>query len=200
MTIDSAGPSAPYTKHAPPAPSGHATDGHLRIAPFEVRHVAVRDPAVRPLLEDLHAEYTGRYGPNDEINRYPDERFTPEHGGAFLILVERGRTVAGGAFFRHDEETAEFKRIWTHPGHRRRGLGVAVVRELEREAARQGYRRIYLTTGPRQPEAAGLYLSTGYSPLYDLAADPETVGPHPFEKIIEGSARDAGRSASRAET
>lgn len=149
--------------------------------------MAVRDPAVRPLLKDLHAEYTGRYGPNDEINRYPDERFTPEHGGAFLILVERGRTVAGGAFFRHDEETAEFKRIWTHPDHRRRGLGVAVVRELEREAARQGYRRVYLTTGPRQPEAAGLYLSTGYSPLYDLAADPEAVGPHPFEKTIRGS-------------
>ncbi|GAA4184722.1 GNAT family N-acetyltransferase [Streptosporangium oxazolinicum] len=183
MTIDSARPAAPGTERPlPPAPYPYPK--HPSAEPFEVRYVAVRDPAVRPLLEDLHAEYTGRYGPNDEIGRYPDERFTPEYGGAFLILVERGRTVAGGAFFRHDEETAELKRIWTHPGHRRRGLGVAVVRELEREAARQGYRRVYLTTGPRQPEAAGLYLSTGYSPLYDLAADPETVGPHPFEKTI----------------
>ncbi|WP_030919437.1 GNAT family N-acetyltransferase [Streptosporangium amethystogenes] len=150
----------------------------------EMHHVAVRDPRVRPLLEDLHAEYNSRYGPNEEINRYPDERFTPEQGGAFLILTEDGQTVAGGAFFRRDEETAELKRIWTHPGHRRRGLGVAVVRELEREAARQGYRRIHLTTGPRQPEAAGLYLATGYTPLYDRGADPETIGPHPFEKTI----------------
>ncbi|MFF3436921.1 GNAT family N-acetyltransferase [Streptosporangium sp. NPDC002721] len=165
MTVDSARPAAPGE--------------HLRV-----RYVAVGDPEVRPLLADLHHEYTSRYGPNEEMSRYPDERFTPEHGGAFLVLVEDGRTVAGGAFFRHDEETAELKRIWTHPGHRRRGLGAVVVRELEQEAARQGYRRIYLTTGPRQPEAAGLYLSTGYSPLYDLTADPETVGPHPFEKAI----------------
>ncbi|MEU8382526.1 GNAT family N-acetyltransferase [Streptosporangium sp. NPDC048865] len=160
-------------------------------ASLQVRHVTVRDPEVEPLLADLHHEYTSRYGPNEEISRYPGERFTPEHGGAFLVLVEHGRTVAGGAFFRHDEETAELKRIWTHPGHRRRGLGAAVVRELEREAARQGYRRIYLTTGPRQPEAAGLYLSTGYRPLYDLTADPETVGPHPFEKVIDRQERAA---------
>ncbi|MEU4403209.1 GNAT family N-acetyltransferase [Streptosporangium sp. NPDC023963] len=206
MTIDSARPAAPaapaapgterpppsYTKHAPPAPAPAPAPGgcspQAPAVPLKVRHVAVPDPEVEPLLEGLHAEYTSRYGPNDEINRYPGERFTPEHGGAFLVLVEHGRTVAGGAFFRHDGETAELKRIWTHPDHRRRGLGVAVVRELEREAARQGYRRIYLTTGPRQPEAAGLYLSTGYTPLYDLGADPETVGPHPFEKIIRGSA------------
>ncbi|MDP9861913.1 MULTISPECIES: GNAT family N-acetyltransferase [Streptosporangium] len=156
----------------------------MSVGAVEVRHVSVRDPEVRPLLEDLHHEYTSRYGPNQELSRYPDEQFAPAQGGAFLVLVEGGRTIAGGAFRRYDEETAELKRIWTHPDHRRRGLGLAVVRELEREAGRQGYRRIYLTTGPRQPEAAGLYLAGGYVPLYDLGADPETVGPHPFEKVL----------------
>jgi hypothetical protein len=29
---------------------------------------------------------------------------------------------------------------------------------------RQGYRRVYLTTGFKQPEAAGLYINTGYEP------------------------------------
>lgn len=156
----------------------------MSVDSVEVRHVAVRDPEVRPLLDDLHFEYTSRYGPNEELNSYPDDAFAPAEGGAFLILVEDGQTVAGGAFRRYDERTAELKRIWTHPGHRRRGLGAAVVRELEREAVRQGYRRVYLTTGPRQPEAAGLYLATGYSPLYDLRAAPETIGPHPFEKDL----------------
>ncbi|MBI0383949.1 GNAT family N-acetyltransferase, partial [Streptomyces albiflaviniger] len=54
--------------------------------------------------------------------------------------------------------------------------------ELERSAAERGYRRIHLTTGPRQPEARGLYLATGYTPLFDVSADPETIGPLPFEK------------------
>ncbi|GAA3082811.1 GNAT family N-acetyltransferase [Streptosporangium carneum] len=165
----------------------------MTVESIRVRYVAVRDPEVRPLLDDLHLEYTSRYGPNDEINRYPDDEFSPARGGVFLVLVEGGRTVAGGAFRRYDERTAELKRIWTHRDHRRRGLGAAVVRELEREAVRQGYRRIYLATGPRQPEAAGLYLSTGYTPLYDLRAAPETVGPHLFEKDLGPLAQGAPR-------
>lgn len=170
----------------------------MSVESVEVRHVAVRDPETGPLLADLHHEYTSRYGPNEELSRYPDDQFTPARGGVFLVLVEDGQTIAGGAFRRYDQETAELKRVWTHPGHRRRGLGLTVVRELERQAVRQGYRRIYLTTGPRQPEAAALYLASGYAPLYDLEADPETVGPHPFEKTL-GEATRYERAAETQE-
>ncbi|WP_214416866.1 GNAT family N-acetyltransferase [Sphaerisporangium fuscum] len=155
----------------------------MTVESIEVRHVEVRDPAAEPLLADLHVEYHARYGPNQELNRYPDEEFTAP-GGTFLVLVEDGHTVAGGAFRRYDDTTAELKRIWTHRDHRRRGLGLLVVRELEKEAARRGYRRVYLTTGPRQPEAAGLYLAAGYRPLFDVTADPESIGPLPFEKLL----------------
>ncbi|GII55258.1 N-acetyltransferase [Planotetraspora thailandica] len=147
------------------------------------RRVMPTDAALRPLLDDLTAEYRRRYGPNNEMTSFPDSDFAPPYGG-FLVLVENGETTAGGAFRRHDESTAELKRIWTHPGHRRRGLGRLVVRELEREAARQGYRRVVLTTGPRQPEATALYIATGYLPLFDTGADPETIGPLSFEKPL----------------
>ena len=60
----------------------------------------------------------------------------------------------------------------------------AVLKELEDQAARQGYRRVYLTTGFRQPEAVGLYLSHGYTALFDLHADPETIAHLPFEKYL----------------
>ena len=92
--------------------------------------------------------------------------------------------IAGGAFKRYDERTAEFKRVWTHVDLRRQGLARKVLAELEAQAARQGYSRIYLTTGFRQPEAAGLYLSTGYTALFDVTKDPETYGSLPFEKNI----------------
>lgn len=78
--------------------------------------------------------------------------------------------------------------MWTHSAHRRRGLARRVLTELERCAARAGYRRIHLTTGPRQPEAKGLYLAAGYTPLFDVTADPATVGPLPFEKLIDREA------------
>ncbi|MFC9959245.1 GNAT family N-acetyltransferase [Streptomyces nigra] len=151
-----------------------------------VVHVPLSDPRVRPLLSELAHEYSTRYGKDAhaEISRYPDEEFTPARGGLLLLLLERGEPVAGGAFRRHGPDTAELKRIWTHSAHRRRGLARRVVAELEREAGERGYRRVYLTTGPRQPEARGLYLATGYTPLFDTRADPETIGPLPFEKHL----------------
>lgn len=59
-----------------------------------------------------------------------------------------------------------------------------MLQELEDQAARQGYRRVFLTTGFRQPEAVGLYLSHGYTALFDLHADPETIAHLPFEKHL----------------
>ncbi|MFQ6141963.1 GNAT family N-acetyltransferase [Streptomyces sp. SID10815] len=151
-----------------------------------VVRVPVSDPRVRPLLRELGDEYSARYGKDAhaELARYPDEEFTAPHGGVLLLLLEHDEPVAGGAFRRYDAGTAELKRIWTHSAHRRRGLARRVVAELEHEAAARGYRRVYLTTGPRQPEARGLYLRTGYTPLFDTEADPETIGPLPFEKHL----------------
>lgn len=153
-----------------------------------VLHLHLEDPRVQPLVEGLTGEYDRRYGSmfggaGQEMHRYPAAEFAVPHG-TLLILQEDGRTVAGGAFRRYDEQTAEFKRIWTHTDHRRRGLARRVLDELEAAAARLGYRRIYLTTGPRQPEARNLYLATGYRPGFDLAADPETIQHLVFTKEL----------------
>ena len=158
---------------------------------FEVRPATLSDPLVQPLLQGLEYEYTTRYpslaGKSRELERHPAEEFEPARGGLLVLLLEDGEPVAGGAYRRYDAVTAELKRIWTHSAHRRRGLARRVVRELEQAAAAAGYRRVYLTTGPRQPEAKGLYLVTGYTALFDLAADPETLGgPLPFAKSLTG--------------
>jgi GNAT superfamily N-acetyltransferase len=51
----------------------------------------------------------------------------------------------------------ELKRIWTDSSLRRQGLARRVLVELEAEARRRGYTRVFLGTGPRQPEATALY-------------------------------------------
>ncbi|TBO61046.1 GNAT family N-acetyltransferase [Streptomyces kasugaensis] len=156
-----------------------------RTAAPTVLHTTVTDPLARPLLDELTHEYRTRYEkPVDLSLEYPPEEFTPPRG-AFLLLLADGGPVAGGAYRRYDAHTAEFKRIWTHSAHRRRGLARRVLDVLERDAADRGYTRVYLTTGPRQPEAKGLYLAAGYRPLFDQSADPETIGPLPFEKHLE---------------
>ncbi|GLY53535.1 GNAT family N-acetyltransferase [Lentzea sp. NBRC 102530] len=151
---------------------------------LEVRRVRQSDPIAAPLVAELTYEYTTRYGPSGaEEMRRPADVFEPPHG-QFLLLVEAGEAVAGGAFMRYDDETAEMKRIWTHSGHRRRGLARRVLLELEAEARTFGYSRIHLTTGPRQPEAKELYLAAGYTPLFDVETDPLTIGVLPFSKVI----------------
>ncbi|RFB81876.1 GNAT family N-acetyltransferase [Rhizobium leguminosarum bv. trifolii] len=148
------------------------------------------DPRAKPLIDELIHEYDTRYGTYfnaegaaAELNRYPPEAFAPPHGN-FLLLLRNGETIGGGAFKHYDERTAEFKRIWTRSDLRRQGLARKVLVELEAQAGRQGYTRIYLTTGFRQPEAVGLYLSDGYTALFDTSADPEIYKSLPFEKDI----------------
>ena len=55
-----------------------------------------------------------------------------------------------------------------------------------RRGSRARLPAVYLTTGPRQPEARHLYLNTGYEAQFDLAADPETIGPLAFTKDLAG--------------
>jgi GNAT superfamily N-acetyltransferase len=158
-------------------------------------YTTLRDPRVGVLLEGMTFEWETRYGEwlkqqegPPELERYPPEAFEPPHGN-FLLLIRDDKPIAGGAFIRYDEKTAEFKRIWTRPDTRRRGLARRVVAELEAQSARQGYTRIYLTTGFRQPEAVALYLRLGYTALFDFPVDPDVPRALPFEKHL---ARGAG--------
>lgn len=161
------------------------------------------DPRAKPLIDELIVEYDSRYGnyfseegAAAELNRYPPEAFAPPVGN-FLLLLRDGETIGGGAFKRYDAETAEFKRIWTRADLRRQGLARKVLVELEVQAARQGYSRIYLTTGFRQPEAVGLYLGYGYTALFDVNVDPEIYKTLPFEKDIRHLAPKAPAPADR---
>lgn len=153
-------------------------------------YTTVRDPRAKPLIDALTLEYDSRYGDFydvegtvREMQKYPPEVFAPPEGN-FLLLLRDGVAVGGGAFKRFDAQTAEFKRVWTHADLRRQGLARKVLRELEDQALRQGYTRIYLTTGCRQPEAVGLYLDEGYTALFDGFIDPTIKRSLPFEKQL----------------
>jgi len=163
------------------------------------------DPRARPLLEGLAFEYDSRYGDvlrepgaPREIDRYPPEVFAPPQGN-FVLLLRDGVAIGGGAFMRHDERTAELKRVWTRNDLRRQGLASKVLAELEAQVLRQGYERIYLTTGFRQPEAVGLYRGHGYTALFDDPVDPETPRKLPFEKHVVAQHRHGRPAAALAE-
>ncbi|MET0450669.1 MAG: GNAT family N-acetyltransferase [Mycobacterium sp.] len=154
--------------------------------------VAQDDPLAEPLLAELADEYATRYGSTADsistwLRGYPAEEFALPTGGMLIGLLGGpvgDRPVTGGAFRRFDAETAELKRIWTDRGHRRRGLAKALLVELEAEITRRGYRRVYLTTGDRQPEAEALYLNTGYRRLPEPLPAEGEVYPMAFLKDL----------------
>jgi GNAT superfamily N-acetyltransferase len=156
----------------------------------KLRFVAVGqdDPLAEPLLAELTVEYASRYGVAEEhmskwLRGHPAAEFAPPDGGLFIGLLGE-EPVTGGAFCRVDDSTAELKRIWTDSRRRRRGYGKALLVALEAEIVARGYRRVYLTTGDRQPEAEALYLSTGYTRLAEpLPADGD-VYPLAFVKAL----------------
>lgn len=89
------------------------------------------------------------------------KKFEPPDG-AFLVLLEDGVTVAGGALRRLSGDTCEVKRMWTASGHRRKGYASVVLDGLEDVARHRGYSYLRLETGPAQPEARTMYECRGY--------------------------------------
>jgi len=149
------------------------------------------DPLARPLLAELSVEYSERYGGTPEVHLswlpVPPAELAPPDGGLLIGLLN-GVPVTGGAFRRFDADTVEFKRIWTDSGYRRHGYAKALLAELEATAATRGYRRVYLITGDRQPEAEALYRTIGYTEI-----EAPTVSWGPFRPIAFAKMLDAGR-------
>lgn len=160
-----------------------------------LRFVDVRqdDEVAQPLIAGLAVEYATRYEGTEEgvlswLRGHPADAFAPPHGGMLIGLLD-GEPVTGGAFCRfgvvEGAETAELKRIWTDARYRRRGYGQLLLAALEERIATRGYRRVYLTTGNRQPEAEALYVAAGYTRL----PEPRDAVPHytalAFEKMLD---------------
>jgi GNAT superfamily N-acetyltransferase len=139
------------------------------------------------LIHDLCSELSVRYGtPSSPFS--PDEALAPQAG--FVVARLGGQPIGCGALRRIDEATAEVKRMYVVPHGRRRGIGRRILHALEQLAVGFNYRAIRLETGLEQPEAIGLYESSGYHRIaaygYHIG-DPRSVC---FEKTIHDKPRN----------
>ena len=131
---------------------------------------------VQALADAQQEEMRGLYGGEADIGPTREAAMFVEPDGVFLVVRDAdGAAVACGGIARFDDDRAELKRMYVVPGARGRGLGRRILVELEDAARRLGYTAVVLETGDRQPEALGLYESSGYertpcSPPYDSRA------------------------------
>jgi GNAT superfamily N-acetyltransferase len=82
-----------------------------------------------------------------------------------VLVYEDGIPAACGASREFNVRTVELRRIFVVDAYRGRGLAKIVVEELEKLAARKGYKSAVLETGVMQPEAIEFYKQCGYETI-----------------------------------
>ena len=141
----------------------------MDTATLTLRPVPYAHADATALVARVQQEYVERYGGPDESHVDPTE-FDPP-GGLFLVGYLGSTPIATGAWRRVDvsalggTSVAEIKRMYVVPEHRGTGLSRVVLAELERTATAAGHDVLILETGLKQPEAIGLYTSSGYVPI-----------------------------------
>lgn len=123
-----------------------------------VRFVGRDSPDFAALTDELDSELLVRYpalGDSDEFSA-PDDLL------ACVIAYVGDVPIGCGALREFEPGVGEIKRMFVV--RRARGLGVArlILEALEVHARELGYSALWLGTGIRQPEAIGLYESSGY--------------------------------------
>jgi GNAT superfamily N-acetyltransferase len=143
------------------------------------------DVDVQRLATDQQAELRARYDGQGEPG------MPPSASDISLVLVARdddGTALGCGALRQLEDGVAEVKRMYVAPAARGRGVAKAVLVGLEDAARDRGWTTLRLETGPRQPEAIGLYSRAGYRPIEAFGAyvdAPEAVDSLFFERILD---------------
>lgn len=138
---------------------------------LRIRQVPLTDPDVQVLVEEVQAEYVVRYGGPDE-SVIDAKEFDPPTGAFFVGYLDGIPLAMGGWRRRPDVRAldgtaaAEIKRMYVAPPGRRNGLARVVLARLEESARSAGADLMVLETGIMQPEAIGLYTTSGYTPVH----------------------------------
>ena len=143
------------------------------------------DVDVQRLAADQQAEVRARYDGKAEPGT------PPSASDISIVLVARdddGTALGCGALRELGNGVAELKRMYVAPSARGRGVAKAVLAGLEEAAHERGWTTLRLETGPRQPEAIGLYTRAGYRPIEAFGAyvdAPDAEDSLFFERFLD---------------
>ncbi|MDQ0787518.1 GNAT superfamily N-acetyltransferase [Streptomyces sp. B3I7] len=136
-----------------------------------IRPVSFDHPDAVKLNDEVQAEYDLRYGDGGDMTPLDPAMFDPPTGLYLIAYDEFDRPVATGGWRTqnagdegYEDGDAELKRMFVVAEARGRGLARRVLSRLEDDARAAGRTRMVLETGTKQPEAIGLYTSSGYAP------------------------------------
>lgn len=133
---------------------------------MDIRPARFADPEVQALVKEVLADLGARYGSSGDDTPIALTDFDPP-AGAFFVAADGDRLVGCAGWRRHGPD-AELKRMYSAPAARGRGLARRMLQVIEESAREAGLKRVILETGSKQPEAIGLYESSGYDRIEDF--------------------------------
>lgn len=126
---------------------------------MELRFVTAENQDYAMLAQKLDEYYFELVG--DVQLRYAEANH-PKNFACLVVVYDADAPIACGCWKAVDEQTAEIKRIYVLPEHRRKGAATLIVNALEKNLASTGRSRIVLETARTTPDSAALYSSLGY--------------------------------------
>lgn len=135
---------------------------------MELRFVTAENQDYAMLAQKLDEYYFELVG--DIQFRYAEANH-PKNFACLVVIYEQDAPIACGCWKAVDEQTAEIKRIYVLPEHRRKGAASMIVKALEKDILHTGRRHIILETARTTPDSAALYSSLGYQ-IVDYYGSP----------------------------
>jgi putative acetyltransferase len=138
--------------------------------------VPTNDRDLRDLIVKLDLDLATRY-PGEVINGV-DLNDPKAQRYCFVVAYSCGSAAGCGALRPLSAQSVELKRFFVEPVFRNQGIASRMLAFLEQLAKEQGYLKIMLETGTRQPEAIGLYRKLGYvetGPFGDCVKDQYSI-------------------------
>jgi putative acetyltransferase len=129
------------------------------------------------LLRKAAAEVRPLYAQPPPAESVPEPKNDPLGERELYVAAFLGDSAVGcGALREFDRATAEVRRMYVRPEHRRTNIGRAILAHLIASAQELGYERIILETGNRQAPAISFYENYGFKPIEPFGehADDET--------------------------
>jgi GNAT superfamily N-acetyltransferase len=158
------------------------------VADAEIRRAREEDlPVILALLEELNeVQREWRVFPPREdyreqlLGRY---RTALDRTDSLVLVAVDGDRVVGTAYGHvhvpstfSDEPALELAGVFVAPSHRRRGIGMALSREVARFAKDLGVRRLTLKTFAQNDLALRFWETLGFTPrMVQFTGDPDAI-------------------------
>jgi putative acetyltransferase len=127
---------------------------------IQIRRTISDDRDFHALVAKLDKDLLDRY---DELQMFYRQFNKIENNPTVVVAFYEDQPAGCGCIKPFDEESVEIKRMYVVDEQRGKGIGAAILRELEKWAAELKFRNTVLETGDKQPEAVHLYEKAGYT-------------------------------------